>query len=180
MWIINVQNPTTPSLVSTVEVGLGATCEGIATSGTYAYIAAGDAGLKIYNIATPSAPTPVASIDSLDYCESVVISQPYAYIAANTTSNFQGRSFIIDISTPENPVYKSTIMGFGGYHQYMNVRSGYAFICDYNEGLQVINVSDVTNPVNVVDVPSGYRTGSIVFDGNYAYIAVGDSGNGNL
>ena len=176
MWIINVANPTTPSLVSTVEVGLGATCEGIATSGTYAYIAAGDAGFKIFNIATPSAPTPVASIDSLAYCESVVISQPYAYIAANTTSNFQGRSFIIDISTPANPVYKSTIMGYGGYHQYMNVRSGYAYICDYNAGLQVINVSDVTNPVNVIEVPSGYRTGSIVFDGNYGYVAVGDSG----
>jgi hypothetical protein len=176
MWIINVQNPTTPSLLSTVDLGLGSTGEGIATSGTYAYVAAGDAGFKIYNIATPSAPVQVASIDSLAYCESVVISQPYAYIAANTTSNFQGRSFIIDISTPENPVYKSTIMGYGGYHQYMNVRSGYAFICDYNEGLQVINVSDVTNPTNVTTVPSGYRTASIIFDGNYGYIAVGDSG----
>ena len=176
MWIINVANPTTPSLVSTVDVGLGATCEGIATSGTYAYIAAGDAGFKIYNIATPAAPSPVASIDSLAYCESVVISAPYAYIAANTTSNFQGRSFIIDVSNPENPVYKSTILGYGGYHQYMNVRSGYAYICDYNEGLQVINVSDPTNPTNVIAVPSGYRTAGIVFDGNYGYVAVGDSG----
>lgn len=176
MWIINVQNPTTPSLVSTINVGLGATCEGVATSGTYAYIAAGDAGLKIYNITIPSAPTLAASIDSLAYCESVVISAPYAYIAANTTSNFQGRSFIIDVSVPENPVYKSTIMGYGGYHQYMNVRSGYAYICDYNEGLQVINVSDPTKPTNVVATPSGYRTASIVFDGNYGYIAVGDSG----
>lgn len=176
MWIINVANPTTPSLVSTVDVGLGATCEGIATSGTYAYIAAGDAGFKIYNIATPAAPSPVAAIDSLAYCESVVISAPYAYIAANTTSNFQGRSFIIDVSNPENPVYKSTILGYGGYHQYMNVRSGYAYICDYNEGLQVINVSDPTNPTNVIAVPSGYRTASIVFDGNYGYVAVGDSG----
>jgi hypothetical protein len=52
MWIINVQNPTTPSLVSTVDVASGTTCEGIATSGTYAYVAAGDAGLRIYSIAT--------------------------------------------------------------------------------------------------------------------------------
>jgi len=29
MWLINVQNPTTPSLVSTVEVAPGPTCEGI-------------------------------------------------------------------------------------------------------------------------------------------------------
>ncbi len=175
-WLVNVQDPTKPRLVSTMDVGVGVTCEGLATSGTYAYIAAGSAGFKIFDITTPASPNLVASIDSLAYCESVVISQPYAYIAANTTSNYQGRSFIFDISTPSAPVYKSTIMGYGGYHQYMNVRSGYAFICDYNAGLQVVNVSVATNPTNVTTVASGYRTGSIVFDGNYGYVAVGDSG----
>jgi hypothetical protein len=176
MWLINVQDPTKPSLVSSTDVGVGITCEGIATSGTYAYVAAGSGGFKIYNISTPATPALVASIDSLSYCESVVISAPYAYIAANTTSNYQGRSFIIDVSTPSAPVYKSTIMGFGGYHQYMSVRSGYAYICDYNAGLQVINVSNPTTPTNVVTIPSGYRTAGIVFDGNYGYVAVGDSG----
>ena len=78
MWLINVQNPTTPSLVSTVEVAPGTTCEGVATSGSYAYVAAGGAGLKVYNISSPALPTLVASIDSLAYCESVVISSPYA------------------------------------------------------------------------------------------------------
>jgi hypothetical protein len=175
MWLINVQSPTNPSLVSTVDVAPGTTCEGVATSGSYAYVAAGDAGFKVYSIATPSAPTLVASIDSLAYCESVVISAPYAFIASNTP-DFVGRSFIIDISTPSAPVYKATMLGYGGYHQYMGVRSGYAYICDYNAGLQVINVADVTNPVNVVAIPSGYRTASIVFDGNYAYVAVGDLG----
>ena len=176
LWLINVQDPTKPSLVSATDVGVGAVCEGLATSGTYAYIAAGSGGFKIYSISNPAAPSLVASIDSAVYCESVVISAPYAYLAANTTSNYQGKSFIYDISNPAAPVYKSTIMGYGGYHQYLSVRGGYLYICDYNAGLQVINVSDVTKPVNVVNIPSGYRTASIVFDGNYGYVAVGDSG----
>jgi hypothetical protein len=58
----------------------------------------------------------------------------------------------------------------------MSVRSGYAYICDYNTGLQVINVADVTHPANVVAIPSGFSTASIVFDGNYAYVAVGTLG----
>lgn len=170
MWLINVQNPTTPSLVSTVDVAPGTVCEGIATSSTYAYVAAGGAGLKIYNIATPSSPTLVASIDSLAYCESVVISGQYAYIAAGS------RSHIVDISNPEVPVYVGRIAGYGGYHQYLNVRSGYAYVCNYDADLQVINVNNPANPVNVMTVPSGYRTARIIFDGNYAYVAVGDSG----
>lgn len=170
MWLINVQNPTTPSLVATVDVTSGTTCEGVATSGTYAYVAAGSAGFKVYNIATPASPILVASIDSLAYCESVVISGQYAYVAAGS------RSHIVDISNPTSPVAVGRIPGYGGYHQYMNVRSGYAYVCNYNASLAVVNVTDPSNPVNVMEVPSGYRTARIIFDGNYAYVAVGDTG----
>ncbi|MEO8232335.1 MAG: T9SS type A sorting domain-containing protein [Ignavibacteriota bacterium] len=170
MWLINVQNPTTPSLVASVEVAPGTTCEGIATSGIYAYVAAGGAGFKIYNISSPSNPVLVTSIDSLAYCESVVISGQYAYIAAGS------RSHIVDISNPAAPIYVGRIDGYGGYHQYINVRSGYAYVCNYDAGLAVVNVTNPTNPVNVVDVPSGYRTARIIFDGNYGYVAIGDAG----
>jgi len=170
MWIVDVKNPTTPSLIATVEVATGSTCEGLATSGTYAYLAGGGAGFKVYNIATPSNPVLVASIDSLSYCESVVISGQYAYVAAGS------RSHILDITNPASPVYVGKIAGYGGYHQYINVRSGYAYVCNYDAGLQVVNVTNPANPVNVMEVPSGYRTGRIVFDGNYGYVAVGDSG----
>ena len=170
MWLINVQNPTTPSLVASVEVAPGTTCEGIATSGTYAYIAAGDAGFRIYDISTPSNPSFVTSIDSLEYCESVVISGQYAYVAAGS------RSFIIDISNPSAPVYVGRMTGYGGYHQYINVRSGYAYICNYDAGLQIVNVTNPASPVNVMEIPSGYRTARIIFDGNYGYVAIGDAG----
>lgn len=170
MWLINVQNPTAPSLVADIEVAPGTTCEGIATSGTYAYVAAGGAGFKIYNISTPSNPLLVTSIDSLEYCESVVISGQYAYIAAGS------RSHIVDITNPASPVYVGRIDGYGGYHQYLNVRSGYAYVCNYDAGFAVVNVTNPASPVNVVDIPSGYRTARIIFDGNYAYVAIGDAG----
>lgn len=170
MWLVNVQNPTIPSLVASVDIGPGSTCEGIATSGTYAYVAAGGAGFKIYNIATPSSPVLVSSIDSLAYCESVVISGQYAYIAAGS------RSHIVDITNPASPVYVGRIAGYGGYHQYLNVRSGYAYVCNYDAGLQVVNVINPASPVNVMEIPSGYRTARIIFDGNYGYVAIGDAG----
>jgi hypothetical protein len=170
MWIINVQNPTLPSLVSTVDVAPGAVCEGIATSGSYAYIAAGSAGFKVYNISVPATPTPVSSMDTLAYCESVIISGQYAYIAA------AGRSHILDITDPAAPVYVGRIAAYGGYHQYMNVRSGYAYVCNYDAGLAVVNVTNPANPTNVINIPTMPRIGCVVFDGNYAYAAVGDSG----
>lgn len=170
MWIIDVKSPTAPSLVASVDAAPGTTAEGVATSGTYAYVAGGGAGLKIYNISAPSNPTLVASVDSLAYCESVVISGQYAYVAAGS------RSHILDITNPAAPVYIGRINGYGGYHQYVNVRAGYAYVCNYDASLAVVNVNNPANPVNVVEIPSGYRTARIVFDGNYGYVAVGDSG----
>lgn len=170
MWLVNVQNPTVPSLTATVEVASGTTIEGIATSGTYAYVAGGGAGFKVYNIATPASPSLVVSIDSLEYCESVVISGQYAYIAAGS------RSHILDITNPATPVYVGRIDAYGGYHQYLNVRSGYAYVCNYDAGLAVVNITNPASPVNVMEIPTGFRTARIIFDGNYGYIAVGDSG----
>jgi len=174
VWLINVQAPLTPKITSTIAVG--GTCEGVATSGTYAYVAAGEAGFKIYDIATPASPTLAASIDSLAYCESVVISAPYAYIAADEMKGWTGRSFIVDVSTPGAPTIAGRFTGYGGYHQFINVRSGYAYVCDYNAGLQVINVNTPSAPVNVLQMPTGYRTAMIMFDGNYGYIANGELG----
>ena len=170
MWLINVQNPTTPSLVSTVDVTTGTTCEGIATSGTYAFVAAGSAGFKVYNIATPASPVLSASIDSLAYCESVVISGQYAFVAAGS------KSHIVDITNPAVPVAVSAFAAYGGYHQYINVRSGYAYVCNYDAGLAIVNVTNPASPVNVMAIPTGGRTARIVFDGNYGYVAVGDTG----
>jgi len=169
MWLINVQNSTAPSVTATVDIG--GVCEGVATSGTNAYVAAGSGGFKIFNIANPASPTQIAAIDSLRYCESVVISPPYAYIAA------ADRSHIVNITNPAAPVYAGRIPVLaGGYHQYLNVRSGHAYICDFNAGLQVVNVTNPASPVNAAFLATGLRTACILFDGNFGYVANGDSG----
>ena len=169
MWLINVQNPTTPSVVATVNIG--STCEGLATSGTNAYVAAGGLGLQIYNISNPASPTFVASIDTLDYCESVVISAPYAYIAAAS------RSYIVNISNPATPVVAGQYLArTDGYHQYAGIRSGHLYVCDFNLGLDVVNVTNPASPSFATTLQTGFRTARITFDGNYGYIANGDSG----
>lgn len=169
MWLINVQNPTTPSVVATVNIG--STCEGLATSGTNAYVAAGSLGLQIYNIGNPANPAFVASIDTLDYCESVVISAPYAYIAAAS------RSYIVNISNPSAPAVAGQYLARNdGYHQYAGIRSGHLYVCDFNLGLDVVNVTNPASPSLVTTMATGFRTARITFDGNYGYIANGDSG----
>ncbi|MCB0295095.1 MAG: hypothetical protein KDG51_07615, partial [Calditrichaeota bacterium] len=42
--------------------------------------------------------------------------------------------------------------------------------------MQVVDVSNPNSPQQVNWVDTGYRTAFVVFDGNYAYVANGDSG----
>lgn len=169
MSIINVQNPTSPSLVA--NVSLPSVAEGVATSGTYAYIADGGAGLQIYDISNPANPTVAAQVDSISWAEGVVVSQPYCYMAAG------GKTHIFDVSNPAAPVLLSQISSFsGGWHQDVNVRSGYAYISEFDFGIQVVDVNNPSSPQQVNWVDTGNRTAFLVFDGNYAYVANGDSG----
>ncbi len=152
------------------SVNTGGVCEGLAAAGTYLYVAAGSAGLKIYQLANPHDPTFIAAVDSLAYCESVLIDSSYACIAAG------GRSYILDISNPAEPAYVSKIVGFGGHHEFVNVKNSHAYICDSEQGIQVIDIRDPYQPVNVKLLDTGKQTSHIMFRGNEAYVANGYEG----
>ena len=63
--MINVANPAAPA-----EVGFYDTpgyAYGVAVAGSYAYVADGDAGLRVINVANPAAPVEVGFYDTPGY-----------------------------------------------------------------------------------------------------------------
>ena len=163
--LINVQNPTTPSAPFNVELPNGGFGEGVATSGTYALVAAGGQGLQVFDISDPANPTFVIGVDSLEYCEGVNVSTPYAFIAAGS------RTHIVDITDPANPVYTGQIPATEGYHQDVNVISGHAYVCDFDNGIRVVDITNPAQPNEVTLVQLNSGVADILFDGNFAYVA---------
>jgi len=169
LFVINVDNPFDPQLASAIEIkGTG---EGIAVAGAIVHIAAGNEGYKIFDLADISRPLLLAERDSLAYCESVVLAGALACLAAGN------RSHLVDISNPSQPIWLGKIAAqSGGYHQYAGLRHGYAYVCDYNLGLQVYNISNPAQPVFIASAPTGPQVARIVFAENLAYIANGENG----
>jgi hypothetical protein len=163
--LVNVQNPTTPAVSANVTLENGGFGEGVATSGTYGFVAAGGAGLLIYDISDPANPSFVVGVDSLQYCEGINIATPYAYLAAGN------RTHIVDISDPTAPVYAGRIPEISGYHQDVNVISGHAYVCDFENGIHVVDVTNPSSPNEVTFVPLNFGVADILFDGNFAYVA---------
>ena len=163
--IINVTNPITPSLVSTLALsGYG---EGLAVSGTYAFVAVGSSGMEVIDISDPANPysvTVVAGAGS-GYAEGINVSSPYAYLANG--ANFS----IMDISTPTEPTLLGSIEDAGGdWIQDVNVISNYAYVCAWGTGIDVVNISNPSEPTFVTTL-SNPLNADIMFDGNYGYIA---------
>lgn len=169
LFIVNVDNPFDPLLANTIEIG-GAG-EGVAAAGTLVHIAAGSRGYKIIDLADLFHPMVLAEIDSLAYCESVALENSLACLAAGK------RSHLIGIANPAQPVWLGKIEAPpGGHHQYAGLHRGQAYVCDYNLGLQVYDVSNPAQPRFLAAAASGPQAEHVVFAENLAYLANGENG----
>ena len=77
--MINVANPANP-----VEVGFYDTpgyAHGVAIAGSIAYVADGDAGLRVIDVANPANPVEVGFYDTPGYALGVAIAGSTAYVA---------------------------------------------------------------------------------------------------
>jgi predicted esterase len=168
LQIIDFQSPDRLQISATIDAG--GVCAGLAFADGILYVAAGTAGFKIYDLARPEAPVLLASLDTLANCESVTIDSSFAYIAAGAHSH------ILDISHPSAPMYLGKIRGFGGYHKFLTIHQNAAYICDSEQGVQIIDITDPLRPVNVNLVTTGAQTTHLMFQGNLAYVATGFTG----
>ena len=152
---------------------------GVDIRGDHAFVAAGQAGLRVVHISNPSSPTEVGHLDAENSVVDVVVSGQHAFIVEGDefpgpTSAKQGLR-VIDISDPASP-REVDRLATPGEARSIFVREGLAFVADGTEGLRVI---DISNPASLREVGSRDTPASAVdlfIQGNHAYVADGDEG----
>jgi hypothetical protein len=138
-------------------------------------VACGEMGLQIFDISYFSdglGTYPlVGHCDTKGYAESIALSNnaPIAFMACGT-AGLQ----IINFSDT-NHVYVAGSYSTGGYAKELIYENNKVFITTEEHGLQIIDVSDVSNPVLIGTVKTGYALG-LDMDQNYIYVADEDEG----
>ncbi|MFA5828538.1 MAG: hypothetical protein WC841_04260 [Candidatus Shapirobacteria bacterium] len=136
--ILNISNSTSPSLVSTLS--LGVTALDIYADGKYAYIAANTSGLLVVDISNNTSPAQVGSYNTAGNANGVFIAGRYAYVADGTSG-----LHIIDISNPASPSLVTTYDTPGNaYKAY--VHGKYAYIADGTSGIEIIDINGIDTP----------------------------------
>jgi uncharacterized repeat protein (TIGR02543 family) len=143
----------------------------VAITGTHAYVADDDAGLRIIDVVNPTAPTERGFYDTPGSARDVSVQGRYAYLA----DWFDGLR-VIDISNPMTPTQVGaydTPWAVDG----VAVVGDYAYVADGFTGLGVIDISEPTTPTLA---GSFYDTPGLALDvaveGDYAYVADWDHG----
>jgi hypothetical protein len=165
--ILDVTDPSSPILAG-IYVG---SCDNVDVAGNYAYVTSGYyhidpyGELKIIDISNPAAPTHVGECDAYGWPIDIAVSGNYAYLA-----NGDDGLVILNVGDPDAPA----IVGFygGGYVSDVDVAGNHAYV----NNLEVVDVSDPSDPFLSGSFDTEHVAYDIVVSGNYAYIAAGENG----
>lgn len=133
-----------------------------------AYLAAGQAGLRIIDLSIPDSPREVGYYDTLGSANAVAIRDNYAYVA-------DGREGlrVIDVSNPAAP---REVGGFDtpGNAEDVAIAGRFAYVADGRSGLLVIDIDNPEKPVQPEgQQPLNLRGGAsrVASRGEYAFVA---------
>ncbi|MBI5359526.1 MAG: PKD domain-containing protein [Planctomycetes bacterium] len=142
-----------------------AIAEKVFVSNGYAYVACGNAGLKVIDVSNPENPIETAVYNTPGYAYGIFVSGNYAYVADGSTG-----LLVIDIANQSAPSLA------GSYKTLTSARNvfiagNYAYVPDMS-ALQIIDVSNPAEPASksVYYITDGTAAmGGICVAGNYAY-----------
>ncbi|HWQ03772.1 MAG TPA: right-handed parallel beta-helix repeat-containing protein [Longilinea sp.] len=145
--VVDISDPANPQRVGESAV-LADFVRSVAVSGTYAFVAAGGAGLCVVDISSPTHPLEVGAWDSPGYAEGVAVAGSTAYLADGP-----GGLWLVDISDPTGPSKIASVFDMN-YVYNVAVNGRYAYLAAGGAGLLVVDISNPAYPVEV----SGYDT----------------------
>jgi hypothetical protein len=104
--VIDVSQPTAPFPVSSLFLPWGGILgvAGVVVEGSYAYVAAGTAGLRIVNVSDPASPFEVAFFHTPFQAIGVAVDDGFVYLGDTNVDETGSYLRVIDVSNPLVPV----------------------------------------------------------------------------
>jgi hypothetical protein len=141
--------------------------------GNYAYVAAGEAGVRVINISNLSAPVSVPFNDGIeDYATGLDIRGDYLYVTDRTKGLFEYN--IVD--NPEKPTSEGVEVEIPGQANDVIVRGKIAYVAGGDTGFHVVDfAANISDPPVYSIQTKGTATGVFILD-DYAYVADASEG----
>jgi hypothetical protein len=142
----------------------------VAVSGGYAFVAAGQSGLRVANVSNPESPTAAGFYDSPGYVWVLDLRGSYAYLA-----DYDQGLRVVNISNPASPV-SAGWCNTADFSEGVAVSDSFAYLAVGMAGMQVVDIHNPASPTarGVYNSPGYARITAV--SGSYAYVADYDGG----
>ena len=151
------------------SVSLPGSAVDVAYANERAYVAAGGDGIRIVDLADPTAPVEIFSHPTASFVNGLGASGNLL-CAANYTLGL----YVLDVTWP--PPAELGHSAAVGYALDVEIAGDYAYVAQYDRGLGVFDISNPNSPVNVGNADTPGYAYDVAPDGDYCYIA--DRGTG--
>jgi hypothetical protein len=187
LWIVDVSDPTAPVEIGAFEVPLAT--RGIAVVDNLAYLTVlaylpfpvpfpppeiEPSGMRVIDVANPSAPVQVGSIELSGSPNDIEVVGDLAYIA-----DYLAGLRTIDVSDPTAPVGIDLAASYGRPFS-LTVVDGLAYLANPGShgrgGLSVFDLSDPRAPIEIGVLQLPYGASDVAVEGGLAYVAAADLG----
>lgn len=157
-----------PNPVATGSIMLAGAPLAIEVSNNNAYLLLNNSTMQVVNVANPSTPTIVGSLNIIGSSSSLSISGHYAYVVTNSPSKL----YVIDIINPSLPVIVGQC-NIPADPYYIKVSGNNAYVVHLTgEELQIINISNPNNPVVVNSFGTTSHLTSLALAGDNIYVSL--------
>ncbi|QSP95534.1 Ig-like domain-containing protein [Marinobacter salinisoli] len=120
--------------------------------GDYAFVAAGEAGLKVVDTSDKRAPEIIGSMDTAGVAVDIKVRGNFAYIADESNG-----LVVAEISDPSNPI-QYFVASTSGLALDLALQGDYAYVASSLGGLDIFNISD---PFNVISVGTNQELANV-------------------
>jgi hypothetical protein len=170
--IVNVSDPGIPVTVGSCFIPCLTEPRGVSVVGSNAYVAASDSGLQIVNVSDPSSPWIIGRHHTPGRTMDLFVDNSVAYLADRESLQ------IVDVSD-STVLFRLGAVGTPKSCYDVFVVDTLAYVaCESNMGtngtLQVVNVTDPSNPFIVASVTMNGDPWAVYVSGRYAYVAATD------
>ena len=162
--VVDASNPHSPVTLGTVDTP--GEIDGVAASGSTAYVACGYSGLQVINVSNPASPTIVGTAIT-GYALDVAVSGTKTYVAGSDAV------YVVDVSNTSAPVILGSLSPGA-----TSIAVSGSIACATSSGLQVIDVSSPSHPRILGSVDTPGNATDVALSGSLAYVTDDDPGAG--
>lgn len=139
-------------------------------SGNYAYVADGDAGLVVVDLADRSQPTIVGTCNVTGIATGLAVAGSYAYVAVSNS-----KLAVVNVTTPSQPSVIATC-NLSGTPNAVYTSGNYAYVASGNSGIQIVNIATPSSPQLTSSYVTAGPAKAVFVSGNSVYAAAGSAG----